>query len=110
VVVLFGTLVGLIYAAWAVVLVSASRAKSILGDILTALLLIAMLSYLLLPNEVIPKPGAIARHMSWATTLVDGAISAVTMIVVAIGGYLLAAKLGLGAWITRLINHDHDQD
>ena len=96
-----GTLVGLVFAVWAVVLVAANRAKSIFGGLLTVVLVVAPIIYSWLPDEMAPKPGAVARQLGWVATVADGVLFAITMIAVAALGYWLAARTGVVTTLTR---------
>jgi hypothetical protein len=95
-----GALVGLLLAVWAVVLVSANRAKGIFGGLLTVVLVVAPIAYFWLPDDLTPKPGTVARQLGWVATVPDGVVLAITMIVVAALGYGLAAKAGVVRWLT----------
>lgn len=95
-----GLVVGVVGAAWAVLAVASSRAESTTAELLSVVLAIAPIVYFNLPDDLVPKPGAMSRALGWITTSADTAILGATMIVVAVLGYVVAAKLGVVRWLT----------
>lgn len=102
--IVLGAVVGLVMGLWAAALVAASRAKSIVGGLLTVVLLLAPTLYFWLPSEVAPMPGTISRQLGWIVTPGEGVVLALAMLGVASLVFFVVSKMGLVTWLTRRMN------
>lgn len=106
-----GALVGLVVAIWAVAVMASSRATGIVGGLLAVALVLAPIAYFVLPDSIAPKPGEVARAYGWVATTADGIAMATAILVVAVAGYVAAAKLGLVRRLTsKLDRGDRSSD